>query len=58
MDTLATTSDLKLHEWKPDIADEVRKLISEIIDFADQGILDMMRSRTIEQEVLDILDGN
>ena len=58
MDSLATKLDTKLHEWKPDIANQVRQRISEIIDLADQDTLDVMRSRIVEQEVLDILDGS
>ncbi len=58
MDTLVTKLDTKLHEWKPDIANQVRQRISEIIDLADQDTLDVMRSRIVEQEVLDILDGS
>jgi hypothetical protein len=30
--------------------------VAEIIDLADQDALDIMRSRTVEQEVLDLLD--
>ena len=56
MDTLAITLDTKLHEWKPDIANQARERISEIIDLSDQEVLDIMRSRKVEQEVLDILD--
>lgn len=58
MDTLVTKLDEKLHEWKPDIANQVRQRISEIIDLADQDTLDIMRSRLVEQEVLDILDAS
>ncbi len=58
MDALVTKLDTKLHEWKPDIATQVKQRISEIIDLADQDTLDVMRSRAIEQEVLDILDGS
>jgi hypothetical protein len=38
------------------IVDQVRKRIAEIIDLADQDALDILRSRDIEQEVLDLLD--
>ncbi len=59
MDALVTKLDTKLHEWKPDIATQVKQRISEIIDLADQDTLDVvMRSRAVEQEVLDILDGS
>lgn len=56
MDMLAETLDAKLKEWKPDIVAEVRERVTEIINLADQDALDIMRSRAIEQEVLDILD--
>ena len=56
MDTLAERLDAKLHEWKPDLADQVRQRVAEIIVAADQDVLDVLRSRLVEQEVLDVLD--
>ncbi len=56
MDLLIEKLDAKLREWHPNVAAEVRERISEIIDLADQDVLDIMRSRAVEQEVLDILD--
>ena len=56
MDILVKKLDAKLREWEPDIAAEVRERISEIIDLADQDALDIMRSRAVDQEVLDLLD--
>ena len=56
MDVLAEKLDTRLHEWKPDVANEVREHVSEIIDLADQGTLDVARSRIVEQEVLDLID--
>lgn len=56
MDVLVKRLDAKLREWEPNIAAEVRERISEIIDLADQDALDIMRSRAVEQEVLDLLD--
>jgi hypothetical protein len=56
MDVLAERLDAKLREWKPEIAEQVRQHVAEIIDLADQGALDVMRSRAVEQEVLDLLD--
>ena len=56
MDALAERLDVKLREWEPNIAAAVRERILEIIDLADQDALDMMRSRVVEQEVLDLLD--
>ena len=56
MDALVEQLDVKLRQWKPYIANQVRQCILEIIEMADQGVLDLMRSRTVEQEVLDLLD--
>ena len=56
MDTLAEKLNTKLQEWQPDTVNQVRQLISEIIDLADRDALDILRSRTVEQEVLDLLD--
>ena len=56
MDALTERLDTKSREWEPNIAAEVRERILEIMDLADQDALDIMRSRAVEQEVLDILD--
>ena len=56
MDVLAERLDAKLREWEPDTVAEVRERISEIIELADQEMLDIMRSRSVEQEVLNLLD--
>ena len=56
MDNLAKQLDDKLRKWEPETAEEVRQRIAEIIELADQGILDISRSRVIEQEVLDMID--
>jgi len=56
MDILLETLDARLREWKPDTAAEVRERLKEIISLADQEILDLSRSRAVEQEVLDTLD--
>ncbi len=56
MDALVEQLDVKLRQWEPYIANQVRQCILEIIEMADQGVLDLMRSRTVEQEVLDLLD--
>jgi hypothetical protein len=56
MDTLAARLDKKLREWSPETAEQVRFQVAEIIELADQGLLDIVRSRQVEQEVLDILD--
>lgn len=56
MDALAERLDAKLREWKPETAAQVREYVAEIISLADQGALDLLRSRAVEQEILDMLD--
>lgn len=56
MEMLVERLDAKLRVWRPDIAELVKRQITEIIDLADQDALDILRSRTVEQEVLDLLD--
>lgn len=56
MDVLAERLDAKLREWKPNTAAQVRQRVTEIIDLADHDALDIMQSRSVEQEVLDLLD--
>ena len=56
MDALAEQLDAKLRQWTPETAAQVRQRVAEIIALADQDALDVMRSRTVEQEVLDLLD--
>jgi hypothetical protein len=56
VDALAEKLDAKLQQWKPDTAAQVRRCVADVIDLADQDVLDLGRSRTIEQEVLDSLD--
>jgi hypothetical protein len=46
----------RLEEWEPEISREVESLVSEIIELADLNVLDLARSRRVEQEVLDLLD--
>lgn len=56
MDALAEKLDSRLREWKPETAAEARERIAEVIDLADHDLLDLARSRSAEQEVLDLLD--
>jgi len=56
MDALAEQLDAKLRVWTPETATEVRQRVAEIIALADQDVVDVMRARTVEQEVLDLLD--
>ena len=56
MDALARMLDSKLREWEPRTADAVRRQVTEIMTLADSDALDLLRSRQVEQEVLDLLD--
>ena len=56
MDVLVEKLNNRLHTWKPSISEVVRDYIKEIIELADQDALDLIRSRKVEQEVLDIID--
>ena len=56
MDALVQELDTKLRQWQPDIAEQVRQGIAELIDLADRDARDILRSRVVEQEVLDLID--
>jgi len=56
VDALAEKLDARLREWKPETAAQVRQRVEEVINLADHDVLDLMRSRAAEQEVLDLLD--
>ena len=56
MDALAEKLDARLREWKPETAAKARERITEVIELADHDVLDIARSRSAEQEVLDLLD--
>jgi hypothetical protein len=46
----------KLDQWEPEVSQKVESLVAEIMDLADAGALELLRSRAVEQEVLDLLD--
>jgi hypothetical protein len=56
VDALVEKLDARLRAWKPETATEARERIAEVIDLADQDVLDLSRSRAAEQQVLDLLD--
>jgi len=58
MDALAEQLDAKLQTWAPETAHQVRQCVAEIMALADQDVLDVMRSRLVEQEVLEMLDAD
>jgi hypothetical protein len=49
MERLVEKLDLKLREWTPETANDVRTRVSEIIEMADRGTLDVCRSRAVEK---------
>jgi hypothetical protein len=55
VDALAEKLDARLREWRPETAAEARQRIAEVIELADADLLDLARSRAVEQEVLDLL---
>jgi hypothetical protein len=56
VDALVERLDARLREWRPETAAQVRERVAEVMELADQDVLDLMRPRGIEQEVLDLLD--
>ena len=56
MDALAGKLDARLREWRPETAAQARERIAEVIELADADLLDLARSRAVEQEVLDLID--
>ncbi|MEA5556064.1 hypothetical protein [Nodularia spumigena] len=56
MDALIEELNAKLSYWEPVIADQVRHCILEIMEMADQDVLDILKTRKVEQEVLNLLD--
>jgi hypothetical protein len=56
VDALTEKLEARLREWKPETAAQVRERIAEVIELADHDVLDLLRSRATEQEVLDLLD--
>jgi hypothetical protein len=56
MSPLAQQLAEKLDQWEPEVSQKVESLVAEIIDLADAGALEILRSRAVEQEVFDLLD--
>lgn len=56
MTQLAEQLDKKLATWNPEIAAQVKQLVSDVIALADANALDLLPSRKIVQNVLDTLD--
>ena len=56
MTAIAEQLDRKLRDWPAEKSATVEKLVSDIIEFAEEDSLDLLRSREVEQEVLDLID--
>lgn len=56
MNALTERLNTKPKEWQPDVAQQVKESISEIMNLADQDGLDILRLRIVEQDVLNLLD--
>ena len=56
MSPIARQLAAKLDLWEPEVSRRVESLVAEIMELADTGTLDLLRSREVEQEVLDLLD--
>ena len=57
MTAIAKKLDARLNRWTPETAKKAKQLVAEMIELADHDALDLVRSRKVEQEVLDIFDG-
>jgi hypothetical protein len=56
MTAIAEQLNRKLENWSPDKAAQVEQLVAEIIELADADAIDLLPSRQVTQEVLDLLD--
>lgn len=56
MTAIAVQLEEKLQQWDAETVGEVTRLVREIIELADQDSRDLIRSRAVEQEVLDIVE--
>ncbi len=53
---LAQRLDEKLNEWTTNTAANVEMIVNEIIELADVDALELARVRTVEQEVINLID--
>jgi len=56
MTAIAEQLNRKMEKWAPDKAAQVEQLVAEIIEMADADAVDLLPSRQVTQEVLDLLD--
>lgn len=50
MEALIEKLSIKLGQWQPDVAEQVRQYVEAIIELADNDSLDILQSRVIEQK--------
>ncbi|MCY3956309.1 MAG: hypothetical protein OXF47_10015 [Nitrospira sp.] len=58
MTPICDTLEKKLETWPPHTAAQVEQMVSDIIELADADAIDLLPSRSVVQEVLDVLDDN
>jgi hypothetical protein len=56
MDPLSEKRDEMPPPLKHETPEQDRQEVAEIIEMVDQDLLDVLRSRIVEQEVLDLID--
>jgi len=56
MTRIADMLDKKLETWNPKTSAQVEQMVQEIIELADADALDLLPTRAVVQEVLDIID--
>ena len=56
MIAIAEILDKHAEGWKPEVASRVEELVGEIIELADADALDILPSRAVQEEVLEVLD--
>lgn len=56
MEVVAERLNSRLREWAPETANEGRQRVAELIELADHGGVDLVRSKAVEQEVFDFID--
>lgn len=50
MDALVEKLNARLLQWKPEAAAEARERIAEVIELADHDVLDLAKSRAVDQK--------
>ena len=56
MTQLAQKLDEKLATWRPEVAAQVKQIVTDVIELADTDALDLLPSRAVVPKVLDTFD--